>query len=62
MLTPKNGVGKRLICGLSLVMKYHSAKKNLLRGFGKGRLRSAMRCRSTKGLLALLKEVFGNAW
>jgi hypothetical protein len=46
LLTPKNGTGKRLTCGPSLVMKYHSARKNLLRGFGKGRLRSAMRCRS----------------
>jgi hypothetical protein len=58
MLTPKNGTGKRLTCGPSLVMKYHSARKNLLRGFGKGRLRSAMRCRSAKGLFALLKESF----
>jgi hypothetical protein len=58
MLTPKNGTGKRLTCGPSLVMKYHSARKNFLRGFGKGRLRSAMRCRSAKGLFALLKESF----
>jgi hypothetical protein len=27
-------------------------------GFGKGRLRSAMRCRSAQGLFALLKESF----
>jgi hypothetical protein len=39
-------------------MKYHSARKNLLRGFGKGRLRSAMRCRSAKGLFALLEGSF----
>jgi hypothetical protein len=26
MLTPKNGKGKGLTCGPSLVMKYHSAK------------------------------------
>jgi hypothetical protein len=36
LLTPKNGTGKGLTCGLSLVMKYHSARKDLLRGFGKG--------------------------
>jgi hypothetical protein len=58
MLTPKNGTGKRLICGSSLVTKYHSARKNLLRGFGKRRLRSAMRYRSAKGLFALLKGSF----
>jgi hypothetical protein len=39
-------------------MKYHSARKNLLRGFNKGRLQSAMCCRSAKGLLALLKGSF----
>jgi hypothetical protein len=39
-------------------MKYHSARKNLLRGFGKERLLSAMRCRSAKGLFALLKGSF----
>jgi hypothetical protein len=33
-------------------------EKNLLRGFGKGHLRSAMRCRSAKGLFALLKGSF----
>jgi hypothetical protein len=27
MLTPKIGTGKRLICGLGLVTKYHSAGK-----------------------------------
>jgi hypothetical protein len=58
MLRPKNGTGKRLTCVPSLVMKYHSARKNLLRGFGKGRLRSVMRCRSAKGLFALLKGSF----
>jgi hypothetical protein len=35
------------------VMKYHSARKNLFRGFGKRRLRSAMRYRSARGLFAL---------
>jgi hypothetical protein len=58
LLTPKNGTGKRLTCGPSLVMKYHSARKNLLRGFSKECLRSAMRCRSAKGLFALLKGSF----
>jgi hypothetical protein len=58
MLTPKNGTGKRLTCGPSLVTKYHSARRNLLRGFGRGRLRSAMRCRSAKGLFTLLKGSF----
>jgi hypothetical protein len=55
MLTPKNGTGKGLICGPSLVIKYHSAKKDLLRGFGKRGLRSAMRHHSAKGLFAFLK-------
>jgi hypothetical protein len=58
MLTPKNGTGERLTCGPSLVNKYHSAGKNLLKGIGKGRLRSAVRHRSAKGLFALLKEIF----
>jgi hypothetical protein len=39
-------------------MKYHSAGKNLLKGIGKGCLRSAMRHRSAKGLFALLKGSF----
>jgi hypothetical protein len=58
MLTPKNGTGERLTGGPSLVMKYHSARKNLLRGIGKGCLRSAMRHHSAKGLFALLKGSF----
>jgi hypothetical protein len=58
MLTPKNGTGKRLTCGPSMVTKYHSARRNLLRGFGKGRLRSAIRSRSVEGLFALLKGSF----
>jgi hypothetical protein len=58
MLTPKNGTGKGLTCGPSLVMKYHSARKDLLRGFGKRCLRSAMRHHSAKGLFALLKGSF----
>jgi hypothetical protein len=39
-------------------MKYHSARKNLLRGFGKGRLWSATHHHSAKGLFALLKGSF----
>jgi hypothetical protein len=58
LLTPKNGTRKRLTCGPSSVMRYHSARENLLKGFGKGRLRSAIRCRSAKGLFALLKGSF----
>jgi hypothetical protein len=38
--------------------EYHSARENLLRGIGKGRLRSAVRHRSAKGLFALLKGKF----
>jgi hypothetical protein len=58
VLTPKNGTGKGLTSGPSLLMKYHSARKDLLRGFGKSCLRLAMRHHSAKGLFAL----FGNAW
>jgi hypothetical protein len=58
MLTPKNGTRKRLTCGPSLVVRYHSARENLLKGFGKGRLRSAIRCHSAKGLFALSKGSF----
>jgi hypothetical protein len=32
VLTPKNGTGKRLTCGPSLVMKYHSARKKSSQG------------------------------
>jgi hypothetical protein len=39
-------------------MRYHSARENLLKGFGKGRLRSAIRCHLAKGLFALLKGSF----
>jgi hypothetical protein len=35
LLTPKNGTGERLTCGPSLVNKYHSTGKNLLKGIGK---------------------------
>jgi hypothetical protein len=49
VLTPKIGTGKGLTCGPSLVTKYHSAGKNLLRGFGKGCLQSTMHHHSTKG-------------
>jgi hypothetical protein len=38
--------------------EYHSAGKNLLKGIGKGRLRSAVRHRSAAGLFALLKGEF----
>jgi hypothetical protein len=44
--------------GLSLVTKYHSARKDLFREFGKGCLRSAMRHHSAEGLFALLKGSF----
>jgi hypothetical protein len=40
------------------VTKYHSARKNLLKEFGKGCLRSAMHHHSAKGLFALLKGSF----
>jgi hypothetical protein len=58
----KNGTGERLICGSSLVNKYHSAGKNLLKRIDKGHLRSAMRHRSAKGLFALLKERFSGMY
>jgi hypothetical protein len=58
MLTPKNGTGKELTCGPSLVIKYHSARKDLLRGFGRRSMRSAVRHHSAKGLFALLKGSF----
>jgi hypothetical protein len=58
LLTQKNGTGKKPTCGPSLVMRYHSARENLLKGFGKRRLRSAICCRSAKGLFALLKGSF----
>jgi hypothetical protein len=38
--------------------EYHSAGKNLLKGIGKGHLRSAVRHRSAEGLFALLKGEF----
>jgi hypothetical protein len=40
------------------VIKYHSARKDLLRGFGKRGLRPAMRHHSAKGLFAFLKGRF----
>jgi hypothetical protein len=58
MLTPKIGTRKGLTCGPSLVTKYRSTGKNLLRGFGKECLRSAMHHHSAKGLFALLKGSF----
>jgi hypothetical protein len=39
-------------------MKYHSARKDLLRRFSKRCLRSAMRHHSAKGLFALFKGSF----
>jgi hypothetical protein len=39
-------------------MRYHSARKDLLTGFGKRCLWSAMRHHSAKGLFALLKGSF----
>jgi hypothetical protein len=44
--------------GAELGDKYHSAWESLLKGIGKGRLRSAMRHRSAEGLFALLKGEF----
>jgi hypothetical protein len=38
--------------------KNHSAWKNLFKGIGKRRLRSAVRHRLAEGLFALLKERF----
>jgi hypothetical protein len=38
--------------------EYHSAWENLLKGIGKGCLRSAMRHCSAKGMFALLKGSF----
>jgi hypothetical protein len=58
MLTPKNGTGERLTCGPSLVINTIRLGKNLLKGIGKGRLRSAVRHRSAKGLFEILKEKF----
>jgi hypothetical protein len=58
MSTPKNGTGKGLICGPILVIKYHSARKDLLRIFSKRGLRSAMRHHSAKGLFVFLKGSF----
>jgi hypothetical protein len=62
LLTPKNGTVKELTCGPSLVMKYHLVRKDLLRGFGKRCLQSAVHHHSAKGLFALCKGSFGNAW
>jgi hypothetical protein len=50
LLTPKIGTGKGLTCGPSLVVKYRSTGKNLLRRFGKECLRSPMHHHSAKGL------------
>jgi hypothetical protein len=58
VLTPKNGTGEKANLWAELGDEYHSARKNLLKGIGKGRLRSAVRHRSTKGLFALLKGKF----
>jgi hypothetical protein len=38
--------------------KYHSAGMSLLKGIGRGRLRSAVRHHSVEGLFALLKGKF----
>jgi hypothetical protein len=43
--------------------EYHSAGKNLLKGMGKGRLRSAMRHSfGRRAVCAFEREVFGNTW
>jgi hypothetical protein len=58
MLTPKNGTGEKTDLWAELGDEYHSTRKDLLKGIGKGRLRSAVCHRSTKGLFALLKGKF----
>jgi hypothetical protein len=57
-IVKKNGTGEGLICEPSLVTKSHSIRKNLLRRFGKGCLRWAIRYHSAKGLFALLEGSF----
>jgi hypothetical protein len=58
LLTPKNGTGEKADLWTELGDEYHSARKNLLKGIRKGRLRSAVRHSSAKGLFALLKGKF----
>jgi hypothetical protein len=58
LLTPKNGTGEKADLWAELGDEYHSARKDLLKGIGKGRLRSAVCHRSAKGLYALLKGKF----
>jgi hypothetical protein len=58
LLTPKNGTGEKADLWAELGDEYHSARKNLLKGIGKGCLWSTVRHRSAKGLLALLKGKF----
>jgi hypothetical protein len=53
MLTPKIGTGERLICGLSLVINSIRQEKSHQR-IRQGRLRSAIRLRSARGLFALI--------
>jgi hypothetical protein len=52
MLTPKIGTRERLICGPSLVINSIRQEKISSR-IRQGRLRSAMRLRSARGLFAL---------
>jgi hypothetical protein len=58
LLTPKNSTGKRLTCGLSSVMKYHLARKNLLRGFGKETLAVGNVLSFGKGTVCAFEEKF----
>jgi hypothetical protein len=52
MLTPKIGTGERLICGPSLVINSIRQEKSHQR-IRHGRLRSAIRLRSARGLFEL---------
>jgi hypothetical protein len=58
VLTPKNVTGVEADLWAELGDEYHSARKILLKGIGRGRLRSAVRHSSAKGLFALLKGKF----
>jgi hypothetical protein len=58
ILTPKKWYRRKTDLWAELGDKYNSAGKSLLKGIGKGHLRSAVRHRSAKRLFALLKEKF----
>jgi hypothetical protein len=57
LLTPKNGTGKGLTCGPSLVKKHHSAGNSPQR-IQQRYLRSVVRHHSVEGLFALEKGIF----